>query len=275
MNARLLRCFLTALLLCALLPTAAAGELPITQAECALTSQGELPANCSESSLGDLTADAVRSMLQTDFALIPAGCLSGTLEAGSVFESDLQRIIPEDAPLGICKVTAVELKALLEHSVAALTTDEGERIQTSSGWDGFLQTSGFSWNYDVSAPSGNRVLHLRIEGQEVDLSDQSVRYSLAAPVSLFDGTFGYPQRAAESANTTLRRTLADYCAGQPSITKPETRASALGTASYPLMGRFPILAIAAACIIIALFSSIPRLKEEKYFSFAPSTGKKP
>lgn len=268
MRSRLLYGVFALLLLVALLPTVSAQTEPLTQAETELTAEGELGAGCSECSLGSLVADAVRGAAGTDFALVPAMCLSGTLEGGAVFDSDLQRVIPEDEALFVCAVTLPELKAFLELSVGRMVTDESERIiAETSSWEGFLQVSGFSWDYDVSAPSGKRVLHLHIDGREVDLSEDSAVYTLGVPAPLVDGTLGYPELTGEAAGLTLRGALRDYCLAHESLSEPESRSNALGTASYPLLERLPVSAIIAACVIVALFTAIPQLKEKKHFTF--------
>lgn len=268
MKRRLMLGALAGLLLwCAAFSTAA-WEEALTQAETDLTAEGELGAGCEECALGDLAADAVRAAAAADFALVPAGALTGTLYAGAVFESDLRGVLRSDDEILTCEITVRELKQLLEISVGVLVTDESERIvKETSSWDGFLQVSGFSWDYDVSAPPGERVLRLRIGGKETEPEDTRTKYLLAAPAPVLDGTLGYPEFAGKESGVTLFEAMRRYCAASAYLTEPERRSSALGTASYPLIDSIPIPVIVAACVMIALIAMIPKRKEQRHFSF--------
>jgi hypothetical protein len=241
-------------------------ETAVIQCEADLSSEDSLPSTCAESPLGELTADAAVAVLGTDFAVIPGGDLASTLEHGSVFESDLLRVIPEDESLVVCTVTLPELKQLLEQGLSTLVTDDSDSIlaEESANPD-FPQVSGFSMTYDVSAPMGERVLYFKIDGHEVDLTDDSQSYTLAA-------TAGMLRRAGltipeTDSGYTLRSGLLAYFGTLDSITEPDSRATAVGTSNYPLIGDFPVLALAAAAALIALFAAIPREKARKNFSF--------
>lgn len=268
---RLLPLALCILLL--LIPSAGALEQPLTQAETELTAEGDLPAACAESSLGNLAADAARSVCGADLALLPAAVLQGSLESGAVFESDLERVIPEDLPLLCGSVTPAQLKSLLENGVSRLVTDEAERIDVArSAWEGFPQVSGFSWEYDVSAPAGERVLCIWVDGQELDLDDDAAVYTLVSTADVLDGTLGYAPLSARETGDTLRGALAAYCVRQDSLAAPPSRSTTIGTANYPIFKKIPIPAIAGVCVIVALIASIPRLKQEKYYSFRSDSG---
>ena len=47
----------------------------------------------------------------------------------------------------------------------------------------------------------------------------------------------------------------------------KTRSTAIGTASYPIKDRLPVMAVVIVGVLIALVASIPKWKEEKHFSF--------
>lgn len=261
---------LLAALVCALtlVPTAAALEKPLTQSQSDLTAEGTLPAGCAESTLGDFLCDAALEAVGADIAILPAGVMTGTLEKGAVFQSDLERVVPTDAPLVTAQLTAADLAALLEQGVSRLTRNESEQIDIeSSAWDGFPQTGGITWEYDVSAPTGERLQYIRLNDEELDLSDTAQTYTVTSTAALFDGSLGYAVRSFEETDMTLRQAAHDYCAARDSVSAPSTRATAIGTASYPIAAKFPVLAIAAAGILIALIASIPKWKEKKHFSF--------
>lgn len=261
------------LLLGPLLPQAAALEEALVQAETDFTSEQELPDTCTETSLGNLCADAARESCSADFALLPAGAMEGTLAHGAVFASDLERIIPQDQSLCTVSISAAQLFGLLETGVSHLVTNQAERIDPErSDWDCFPQVSGFSWTYDVSAPVGERVLSVSREGTELDPADETVQYTLVTTAQLLEGAWGNPLPATpEDAGLTLREALARYCTGRDTLSALPARATVIGTASYPLWDRFPLPALAGICLVVALLAALPRWKGEKHFSFQGKT----
>ena len=269
MNHRKLLSLLAALV-CALtlVPTAAALEKPLTQSQSDLTAEGTLPAGCAESTLGDFLCDAALEATGADIAILPAGVMTGALEKGAVFQSVLERVIPTDAPLVTAQLTAADLAALLEQGISRLTRNESEQIDTeNSAWDGFPQTGGITWEYDVSAPTGERLQYIRLNDKELNLNDTVQNYTVVSTAALFDGSLGYAAYDFEETDATLRRAAHDYCAARDSVSSPSSRANAIGTASYPIAAKFPVLAIAAAGVLIAFIASIPKWKEKKHFSF--------
>lgn len=260
----LLLCCIVAL--CSVLP-ASAMEQALIQSEADISSESPLPSTCSESQLGCLAADAAVSVLAADFAVIPGGLLASTLERGSIFASDLLRVVPEDEQLFLYTITLPQLKTLLEYGLSLLVTDDADRIMVdASAFDDFPQVSGFTWTYDVSAPVGERVLYFRTNNNEVDLTDTTLRFTLAAPSGLLERAGLSPSQIPSSPHT-VRSVLHAYLESLELLTAPLSRTTAVGTSSYPLVDRIPIVAIAAACILIALFASIPRIKQKSQFSF--------
>jgi hypothetical protein len=250
----------------ALILPAACMETAVIQCEADLSAEGSLPSTCAESQLGELTADAATTILGTDFAVIPGGDLASTLEHGSVFESDLLRVIPDDESLVVCTVTLPELKQLLEQGLSTLVTDDNDSIlvEESANPD-FPQVSGFTMTYDVSAPAGQRVLYFKIGDTELDLTQDSGSYTLATTAGMLSRA-GLSIQETDSGYT-LRSCLLSYFGTLDSITAPDSRATAVGTSNYPLIGHFPVLALAAAAALIALLAAIPREKARKNFSF--------
>ena len=93
------------------------------------------------------------------------------------------------------------------------------------------------------------------------------------------GFLGARSIAAEDENTpealqcrlywdsARRQALRDYCSARDSIAVPASRSTAIGTASYPIKDRLPVMAVVIVGVLIALVASIPKWKEEKHFSF--------
>ena len=246
-------------------------EKPLTQSQSELTCEGELPSTCAESYLMDLAADAALEESGSRLVLLPAQAVSGSLDQGAVFQSDLERIIPDDQPLVTAELSPAELRELLETGVSKLTKDNADRIDVSaSAWEGFPHMAGgegFSWEYDVSAPVGERVQYIKVDGEELDLSDGESKLTVCSVPAMFDGSLGYSLVDYQETGLTLRQALHDYCAAQESIEKPASRCNVIGSGDYTLISKFPKSVIIAICVFISLFVCIPKWRAEKYFSF--------
>lgn len=268
---KLIPIMLSLLLVSALIPAAAAIEKPLTQAESELTAEGDLPAGCAESKLADLAADAVLEASGSQLAILPASAVTGTLEQGAVYNSDLERVIPEDLPLVTATLSPAQLRDTLETGVSKLTRDSGDYIDVeASSWDGFPQLAGgdsFKWEYDVSAPVGERVQYIQLNGEELDLTDTETQLTITSVASMFDGSLGYEVIDAQSTNLTLRQAVHDYCHARDTISKPSTRSSAIGTSNYTIKDKFPVPLIVGICIVFALISAVPKWKEQELFTF--------
>lgn len=68
----------------------------------------------AESPLANLVADAMRTELGTDFALINPGSIRSSLPAGVITQEDVFRVLPFDSHLSIIKVTGKQLKTILQ-----------------------------------------------------------------------------------------------------------------------------------------------------------------
>lgn len=262
---------LSVLLVLLFILSASAMEKPLTQSESELTCEGDLPSTCAESNLMDLIADAVLEASGSQLALLPAQSVTGTLEQGAVFQSDLERIIPVDQTLVTASFSPAALRELLEIGVSHLTRDASEGIDVAtSGWDGFPQLAGgegFSWEYDVSAPVGERVQYIKLNGENLDLSDTETTLTVTSVSVMFDGSLGYAVTENSPTNLTLRQIVHDYCTARDSIAKPTTRSNVIGTSNYTIISKFPKPLIFAVCIFISLFVCIPKWKSEKLFTF--------
>ncbi len=262
---------LSILLVALFIQPAFAMEKPLTQSESELTCEGDLPATCAESNLMNFATDAVLEASGSQLALLPAQSVTGTLEQGAVFQSDLERIIPTDQPLVTASLSPAALRELLEIGVSHLTRDASEGIDVAaSAWEGFPHLAGgdgFSWEYDVSAPVGERVQYIKWNGENLDLSDTETTLTVTSVSAMFDGSFGYAVTESTPTNLTLRQVLHDYCTARDSVSKPATRSNAIGTSNYTIISKFPKPLILAICIFISLFVCIPKWKSEKLFTF--------
>lgn len=254
------------LLALALLPTIAlAAAAPLAQSDFTFTAAagGDLPATSAPCTLGALCADAALAGTGAQAALIPGALLSGSLPAGAVFASDFARVIPEDAPLLLASLSPAQLYALLEEGVSHLVIGEGDRVDAAaSAYDGYPQVGGITWRCDASAPAGARVLEVKLDGQPLDPADTQTSLRVVSTARLLGD-------AGADAGLTLRQALERYAAAQGTLREPDARTTVIGTASYPLIDRFPIAALVVGCVLLFALASIPKMKYERQFSFRP------
>lgn len=191
--------FLLALQICTLLMmpvmsvsansgTEIAGVVPQT-----LSAIDEYNARCYESSLGNAVADAVRISLGSDVAIIPGGDLAIGLVPGKATYDEIKNVFAEDREIAMTRVTIKELRQILERGLSNITLDESERIDEHlSAYDGFPQISGFTLYYDVSAPPGERVYQLLIQGERVDLDSDTQTVTLGSTAHMLKGGYDLP-----------------------------------------------------------------------------------
>ncbi len=136
----------------------------------------------SETSIGDLVADAFRSQMRTDAAFVAAGDLKASdteLPAGKVTSADVSAFLsyPDDT-LTVLALTGKTIIDALERSV--------------SGYPrpglGFLQVSGLKYSFDGKKKSGERVISATIADKPIALDKT---YTVAVMKSLADGALGY------------------------------------------------------------------------------------
>ncbi len=93
----------------------------------------------AETNMGDFVADAYRSILDTDIAVVNGGGVRAELDEGTVTRKELMDINPWSNAMCKLKITGQQLLDLLEYSVHAYPESSG----------GFLQVSGVT--FDVQA----------------------------------------------------------------------------------------------------------------------------
>ena len=164
--------------------------------------QGERSALVEETTLGDVAADSVKSALGTDIVILNGGDFNQCIPGGEVFFSDCQAAMKNDRQLAVSTVSYAQLKDMLEHGISMIQPNQDEQIdRTVSSFGGFPQISGFSFKYDLSAPPNERIVWIRINDIEIDLTDNVSTVTLAASDYMLSGGWGYP---------TLTYNLSDY-----------------------------------------------------------------
>jgi 5'-nucleotidase len=105
--------------------------------------------DAGESELGDVVADAQRSALHADMALMNPGGLRSDLLAGAVTWGDILTLHPFGNHLVLVDMTGQQLHELLEQQWPA---DRAGPVR-------ILKTSGLRYTWDATAPTGARVQH--------------------------------------------------------------------------------------------------------------------
>jgi len=121
-----------------------------------------------DSAMGDLITDALRAKTGTDIAITANGLISEGIFRGPIVGVDLFRPVSYgyDPVTGLglkiatFDITGAELVKGLETGLAYLGINE----------DFFLQVSGMSFEYNASAPAGERVVlaSVRVQGHPLD-----------------------------------------------------------------------------------------------------------
>ena len=176
-----------------------------------LRAVGERNAGCYETDLGKAVADAARLYLGCDIAIICGGDLAANLYPGEVTINEIKAIFPVDRSLAVATIAISDLRRILEAGLSHITMDESEKIDSLvSTYDGFPQISGFVLRYDASAPPGQRVLEVKINGLTLDLSDDSAHVTLAATEFMLNGGYGLPAVNNTPRDMTLSTVTARY-----------------------------------------------------------------
>ena len=96
-----------------------------------------------ETGIGDFVADAYRTVLDADIAIVNGGGVRTTIDAGDITYEELMNVHPFGNTVAKIKVTGKTLADMLEFSVKNYPKEHG----------GFLQVSGISFMVDVTVDS--------------------------------------------------------------------------------------------------------------------------
>jgi 5'-nucleotidase len=134
----------------------------------------------SEQPIGNLFADAIRSDVKAEAALINSGSIRGdrVYPAGPLTRRTLLAMHPFGNMVCAVEVTGAVLLAALNNGVARLPASAGQ----------FPQVSGLTFTVDTNAPPGNRIRNAAVNGQPLV---ETRRYRLAIPDYVFNGGDGY------------------------------------------------------------------------------------
>ena len=137
-------------------------------------------ARVSECSLGDLVADAARTAVGAQLALVQASQMRAQMiPAGEVTRKALTgALLYPDELIVLVELPGAQLQAALERGLSMLPKQS----------TAFLQVSGLSVVFRSEAEADQRVAEVRVEGESLS---PSKRYRAAMPASLAKGALGY------------------------------------------------------------------------------------
>jgi 2',3'-cyclic-nucleotide 2'-phosphodiesterase (5'-nucleotidase family)/predicted AlkP superfamily phosphohydrolase/phosphomutase len=177
-----------------------------------------------ESLIGNITTDAMRASINTDFAITNAGGLRANLTCPTtdipgdncpaytpppypITRGQVLAVLPFGNIVVTANVTGTELKAMLENGVSLMPAVEGR----------FPEVSGLCFTYDISAPANSRVTSAvrqaadgSCTGAAIDLTAAST-YSISTNDYMAAGGDGYPNISAKiTTQGIMDQALADY-----------------------------------------------------------------
>ena len=147
----------------------------------------------SETNLGDLAADAYRTVTGADIAFVEASEIKADIAVGGMSYNDVMRALPGNKNISVAKVSGFDLLDALEMSA---------RLYPNKN-SGFLQVSGLTFDIQetvipsvtvdglgsfVSVDDDYRVTNVMINGRELDLMGT---YTVAGTNDLLNGKTGY------------------------------------------------------------------------------------
>ena len=213
--------------------------------------------------LGSAVADAVRAAGNTDVALVNTGDLANDLNSGAVTRADVEHMFTEDRPLATARLSPEALRAILEHSVSRVTVDHvtEQVMPEESRFDGFCQVSGIRFQYDATAPAGERILSVSRE----DGSPLAETVTVCAAAYMLDGGYGYSPVPREALGMTLADAVESYIRGHTSFPSSDrVRITAAGI-RVPMLGTgITRGTLFAGCLVFMGFLVFYRMRRKAY-----------
>ena len=190
---------------------------------------GRADGRLCESLIGDVSADALRTTYNTDFAITNSGGLRADLTCPTtdipgdfcppytpppypITRGQVLAVLPFGNVGFTVQISGAELKTFLENGVSAMPTANGK----------FPQVSGLCFTYEITAPAGSRVTGAvrqaangSCTGPAVDLT-AATNYTITENDFMATGGDGYPNVYARGTTQNLfDQILADYIASRP------------------------------------------------------------
>lgn len=131
-----------------------------------------------ETNLGNLITDAILWKTNADCVITNGGGIRTSIDKGEITKGEVITVLPFGNVVVVKELTGKQLKAALEHGVADYPEVAGK----------FPHIAGMTFTLDATAPAGQRVKDLKVNGKAVDMNK---KYSVATNDFLAAGGDGY------------------------------------------------------------------------------------
>ncbi|MGI6326601.1 MAG: 5'-nucleotidase C-terminal domain-containing protein [Saccharofermentanales bacterium] len=221
------------------------------------------------SSFGAFTADALRHVTGTDVALVPQSTILGYLGQEDIYEDDIRAVIDNSVVFVRAAVTQEQLSAMLEYSVGGVLFDPNtEQIDpTKPEKSSFVEVSGLSLVFDVSAPSGQRLIALVPDNVSETLIVATTETFLSAAIDISGERLSeqFVDVISEYLRAGIWKTVQSY----------DGRIRVIGTADKTIVSMFPQwVVIAFPLLTAALFvTAMGRMRRTREDSLGPAFDK--
>ena len=173
----------------------------------------------AECPLGDLAADAARSAMQADLALVQASQFRpAVIPAGNLTREALTgALLYPDEEIVLVRISGEQLQSALERGLSMLPKPS----------TAFLQVSGITVTFRSDAAAGQRVSQVRVGPDALSAGKE---YRVAMPASLAKGALGYFRifrgLKPEATGPALGDALCSFVSAQqaiPPVAEPRLR----------------------------------------------------
>lgn len=215
----------------------------------------------AETELGNLLADAVRTESGCDIAIVCGGHIFRSITWGDITEEKIADAVDQSAAVLAVEVTPAQLYGLLETALSQIVLDEQERIDgEKSGSFFYPQISGFSMQYDASAPPGFRMIGVTYNDRKLDSEDEDAHLKLAVSkeyLELMSGNWMMETRDTEW-EMSVGHCLRSYITKEGQITAPDIDRVTVQGVYMSLFERLKAGSFLPYVILVVLLAVLPR-----------------
>lgn len=221
-------------------------------------------ADVRETALGDVASDALLHASGADIAIVNGGELKSNLLAGACKWSDILSVFQENKNIAVAEVTSAQLWNLLEYGIGFTVLGADEKTDSkASAFAGFPQVAGIAFEYDTTAPVGERIKYILVGDAKVEAKkdDMETTFTLCATEFMLSGGYGYDSYEYESLDAGLADALAEYLKLETlnAATIAANRITTLGSKDQPLIPRGVVFLIGLfGCMCCFCFSKVKK-----------------
>jgi 5'-nucleotidase len=161
-----------------------------------------------ETNMGDLITDAMLKSTWSDVAIIGGGSIRSSIQAGDITVKKTYEVLPFANTMCTMKVLGSAIWDDMEYSLSLQKLEKG----------GYLQFSGMTITYDPDAQDNQKILSLKIGGEEID---KNATYKIVTTNYIAEGGDGhiYYMEYPYYVEGDLNMAFIDYISGLGTITE--------------------------------------------------------